>query len=546
MVWLEAHDGSIVFDLMGGRNIVDRRAPEAVHMAKDGISGLVPPWRTITQKGGSQDGATFIDALYDPCEVTLDLIVKGRDAAHCRVVTRDLLASIDAKRKSKLHMWTQQQGHWWSDVRWFKTLPGTLSPSSPSQVLKLPLLADDAFWRTAPSVDSFVFSYAKLSDSFEYVSGSAVATMLGTSWPLRYEGTGGYIATRDNAARWVDYAAALTQNRSVVVGPYKGFSTATDNQVVTIKTGGASEPALPESAYNDLWVRMGRNANGTWNGYGVRCRIGWGYIEIARFNNFVRTVLATQTLWVPPSLTGDEWRFVAGTDANPRMFTLYRNGFDAFHHLEAGTGSALGATYRGVGFGMQASAALVTQATPAPVKRFSAGDNVEVDQAGYLRRCNPGDQPMHDTYTVFGPGTFRFWLGPDAGADDYVEFGPLLPNQVVHINADPRKRSVRDLSSVPATAAEMDEWSKALSGFLDFVGAGTAPLIESIKSQWGITPPQGNLYSLLKGRWSDKSAIPARSPGGPLREHVVKVSIEKGTASSKIIASGTPLLRYPL
>ena len=345
---------------------------------------------------------------------------------------------------------------------------------------------------------------------------------------------------------WVDDLAGLTQTREVVIGPYKGFSTTTDNQVITIETGSAFEPAIPESSYNDVWGRMGHNPDGTWDGNGVRLRVGWGYVELARFNNHVKTIMATRPLLVGPLLSGETWQLVCGKPGDPRLFSAYRNGLELLTHKEGGTGSLLGANYRGIGFGMQASAALVSQATPSTVKKVTAGDNATVTQEGFLRRINPGDQPMHDTYTCFGPGMFRFWLGPDAGPDDYVEFGPLLDGQVVQIDTDPRKRSVHDLTSKPPTPQEQAAWEKALSGFLDFVGGGQAPLIAAIKSQWGITPPQGNLYSLLKGRWSDRSAIPRKAVGEPVKPHYVKVAITGGNASSRVIASGVPLRRYPL
>jgi hypothetical protein len=55
--------------------------------------------------------------------------------------------------------------------------------------------------------------------------------------------------------------------------------------------------------------------------------------------------------------------------------------------------------------------------------------------------------------------------------------------------------------------------------------------------------PQGNLYSLLNGRFSEP--IPPKSPGNPAEEYFIKVEIEGGNADSQIIASGIPLRRNP-
>ena len=160
-----------------------------------------------------------------------------------------------------------------------------------------------------------------------------------------------------------------------------------------------------------------------------------------------------------------------------------------------------------------AAAALISQATPGSIRKISAGDNATVSQEGYVTRVNVGDQPMYDSYTLFGPGLFKMWLGPEAGADEYVEFGPLLPNQVAFIDTDPRRRVVQDLTSVPPTPQELNVFQDAINKLLDFAGGSEVPLIRAWKSAFGILPPQGNFFSLLSGRFSDAAAIPAKSPG---------------------------------
>ncbi len=549
MMWLTAYDGSVVFDLMGGASIPDRTKPESVQLMSGGLSGLVPPWQTIDQKGATQDGVTFIDALYDPIEVTAKVLCVGRDRKNLRTVVRDLIASIDAKKASRLNFFTFDAGHWWSDVRWFKTAPdANLVGAKFRYPLTLVLRADDGFWRTHDNVDMFRFSYENMSDAFAFKAGSQSATTLG-NWPLKYyDGTGGgYVAANGSSVAWIDdpNKPFNTQARSVAIGPYRNFSTAGDTQVMSIEIGSMQDWKISSRAENHIWVRMGRNPDGTWNGDGVRVSILPGLNRLSYFRNFVETRMR-ETMKAAPPLPGEKFTLVAGFNGEPRRFQLQRNGLPILDHVESGTGSPLGAAWRGVGFGMRAGAALVGQATPSSVRRVAAGDNSAVSQTGYLTRVNAGDQPMFDSYTVFGPGKFKFWMGPEAEPDNFVEFGPLLPNQVVHIVTDPRKRVVQDMTSVPPTPQELTVFQKALSGLLSFAGGSDVPLFRAIGSNFGITPPQGNMYSLLSGRFSSACAIPAKSPGEPAKEHYVKVSIENGSAASMIIASGTPRRRYPL
>lgn len=76
-VVLKAHDGSIEFNLMGGRSIPDRfTKPECVQIVRGGIKDLIPPWKHIDQKGATEDGITQIDALYSPGEPKLDVMCR--------------------------------------------------------------------------------------------------------------------------------------------------------------------------------------------------------------------------------------------------------------------------------------------------------------------------------------------------------------------------------------------------------------------------------------------------------------------------------------
>lgn len=552
---LRAHDGSIDFYLLGpyAPPYHDPMTPEAV--VATSLKGLIPPWQDITQKGAVQDGVTYIDSLYDPTEVELVVECMARDPKRLRQVVRDLIGSLDAKKPAELAFSTPELGWWWAPVRW----RGGSSVADPlanqartRQRLSLRLTADDAFWRSYDDVSSTGFSYEAMTDTFTY-STSFNQNWMGANWPLSYNPSlagdfassrdAGYVFSNGSQACWFDQPGTVTSTRSVVIGPYRTFNTVTDNQVVNIVLGSMPEMAIPESAYNDIWARMGRSGD-AWNGNGIRARFGPGYVRLSRFNNFVETPLADRGLVLPP-MPGDKFTLLCGTEGNPRFYTLQRNGLDILTHQERATASVMNSSHRGIGFGMQAAAALITQATPASVRKVSAGDNNAVSRNGFLACTNIGDQPMYRDYTLFGPGIFRIGDGP--GTDEYVEFGPLLPNQVAFLRSDPRSRTplVVDLTSTPPTPQELNFFQKAIKQFTGSAANGNA-FLQQIQSAFGILPPQGPMYSLLKGRFSTRAAIPPKSQGRPAQPYYVKVEIDNGTGASRVISSGTPLRRWPL
>lgn len=551
---LTAYDGSVEFYLMGGHAIPDRvNAPEAVHIPRDGLKGLIPPWRHIDQKGATEDGVTHIDALYDPIEVELKVVCKGRDAVHTRRVVRDLIASIDAKQESELSWLTLDQGYWWAPVRWFKGAPPDplIGAQNNTQPLTLRLRADSGFWRSFDHTDTFQFAYESMLDTF--ATDHSDDENLGPDWPQYYTGSGdGYCSTTSSPfeqARWYESG---NEEREVVNGPYKDFHTETDNQVVEMVLGSLPEIRFLGGAYNDLWGRMGRNPDGSWNGDGVRARIGMqgllGWIKLSKFHNFAETTMFERVMLIPP-LFGEKFTLVCGDSSNPRLFKVLRNGLPILTHKETGANlSEMGSNHRGVGFGMAAGAGVLSQRSPAWVRKVSAGDNAEVTQSGFLQRVNIGDQPMYDDYTIFGPASsVRIWDGP--GSDEFVEFGPILANQIVFLRTDPRSRTtlVQDLTVVPPSPQELNIFQQAVKAFSSFAfGNNVPPLMRTIESLFGIRPPQGNLYKYLKGRFSERAAIPPKSPGNPAKPYYVRVEIQGGNADSKIIASGTPLRRWPL
>lgn len=551
IVTLWAFDGSEKISLLGAQAIPDRMTPESVMIKKDGLKGLIAPWDTIDQKGATEDGVTFIDALQGPTEVEMKVICRGRDPQHLRKVVRQLIGAIDKKRTSELSFIDQNTGRWWANVRWFKTPPDVFKiGESCTQEVTLVLRADNGFWRTDNVTDSFQFAYEAMTDSFT-VDNTATQDL--GAVPQYYIGAGGGYCTSDGDQMiWVDDPAdpTDTEAREVVNGPWPGFQTDTNNQVISQVHGGFQEWSVPESARNTIWGRMGANPDGTWDGSGVRLYYGIGWIRLSYYVAFTEVaVLREQPLLLPP-LPGEEFTLVCGYEGNERTFKALRNGVQipGMSVVESGTTSPLGVDNRGVGNGMYAAPALLTQATPAPIRKLAAGDNSTVSQSGFLRLRNVGDQTMPVRYTCYGPGTFKFAVTP--GSSEMIEFGPLLPNQVMWIDTSRQNPKIKDLTSIPPTQQELNVFQKALKDFISWATANNVPpLLQQIESVFGIVPPQGNPYSLLRGRWTKDSPIPAKSPGTPdsqVAPHFIKVSIDDGNADSKIVVAGTPLRRHPL
>lgn len=546
-VRLEAPDGSVIFEILGGGSIADKyESPECV-VLKSSPKGMVAGWKFVDQQGANEDGVTFLNAVNDAGEVTLPVRVVARDGAHLRWVVRLLLGSLDKTKKSKLSWFTQELGYWWGDVRHSRPDVGgyRVGGQATSTTFDLHLRIDGGAWRTFDHVDEFRLPFDSMKDTFDidYVEDKNMGPM----WPLYFTGPGGgYPYTVRGAMRWRDDRARtfFTEPRQFVAGPYRDFSTATDNQVVSVVFGSWQE----WGASNDIWLRKGRTASGQWNGTGVRVRITGAWIEVAAFNNFHRTNIAAGFATNPfPPLPNERYRGEAGGldkdgNFNPRIFRVRKGGAVIFTAKDSAGVSALGASLRGVGTGGQAAGAFITQGTPAVIKEVSAGDLTSSAPVGYLTRINVGDQDMWDRYTITGPGTFEIAAGP--GASQMVKIGPLLPNQRVQLRSDGQKRRIIDLTQVPATANELLEYRKVLAELDSYAPIkNIGPTRAANASEFGVVPPQGNLHRIIEGWFTHP--IPAKSPGRPAEEHRVAVKITGGNADSRVIAAGTPLRKFP-
>lgn len=540
-----SHDGQVVFHLMGPLAPVAGVQP-GVTITRDSIKGLIAPWITLDQAGANQDGVTYNDHVYQPAEIDMVIEAQGRTPDETRTVIRDWIASWDGGKQGELRVFTPEQGEWWASVRWIKAPMDALSRAqSNRQRFVWTARIDDAFWKSYDSVSSFAFQYETMLDTFDYSATSSLSPQLGTNWPLTYSGdANGYLYTNGRQARWADDTSGISNaSRTVVAGPYKDFSTGTDSQVINMVFGTGTERTFQGSAANDIWGRMGRTVGGAWNGDGIRARIKRNEVILSRFNDYVETVMFRRNLIFAPHL-GDKFTLICGYEGQPRLFKLMRNSTELLSHSESGTGSALGASYRGIGFGMYAGPALIGQATPANIRKISAGDNATVSQSGYLPLTNNGEVDSWPRYLLYGPGYFYLGNGPDN--PDTVEFGPLLEGQVVLIETEPRRRSVVDLtpSTVP-TSQVLKPFQQLIKNLVSFASNGNIPpLLQQFESVFGILPPQSNLYSYLNGRFT--APVPAKSPGVSPVTSSILVKIDDGNASSKVVAALTPRRRWPL
>lgn len=527
-VTYRAYDDTAVFNLMGPLAIYDPTQPEAVVLKS--LKGLIPGWKAIEQKGATQDGSTFVTALYDTNEIDLTVEARGRNAEMTRAVVRDWIAAWDAKQPGELSFFTPHLGRWWAKVRWAKNPVDKIGGGAfTRQEFTWTAKMYEPFYQSYDDTAQLRFAYQQVIDYFQYTTVSE----LSEDWTVVYSGAGSGDIHVDNS----EVISTLADGRAAVCR-HDGFLAATNDQVVELQMGRfPSSWFHPTNTYIDMWARMANT--GTAGDTGVRCRIGHSQIRLSYFIDGVETVIRTQNLSIPVQ-TGEKFMFVCGRETNTRSYQFLRNGTTAMVAVESGTSSPHGADYRRTGFGIAANGS----DTAATVRAWAADDNNTILQAGFLPRTNVGDQPRFDRYTCIGPGTFWFTNGP--GSSEVVEFGPLLPGQVVQIRTDPRVRSVVDLTSRAPTMQERVLWSKAIQDYASYATGNNVPLaLQQIESMFSVVPPQGNLYRLLHGRFSDDAAIPAKPAGLAAPTYHVRVGIEDGTSDSQIICAGTPLRRFP-
>lgn len=163
------------------------------------------------------------------------------------------------------------------------------------------------------------------------------------------------------------------------------------------------------------------------------------------------------------------------------------------------------------------------------------------DSSGFLPLSNIGDQDGWPRYLVYGPGTFTIGNGP--GSPSLVTFGPILAGQIVLLTTMPRLRSVVDLSPTQPPQ-QLNEVQTFLETLISLVtNNNTPPLLQWFESLFGIQPPQGPLYALLNGRWTNP--IPGVPQPSMAATSQIACGITGANADSKIVAALTPMRRWP-
>jgi hypothetical protein len=173
--------------------------------------------------------------------------------------------------------------------------------------------------------------------------------------------------------------------------------------------------------------------------------------------------------------------------------------------------------------------------------------------AGFCPLTNFGTRPAWPRFLVTGPGTFTLGngavptvQGTISNSGSPVTFGPLLPGQIALIITEPRIRSVVDLS--PTQPAQTLTAFQAFIQTMVNAAVGNYPVppnLQALESAFGILPPNGPMYSLLKGRFTSLSMLPPKQDGYPPVTTNIPVSITGGGSTSQIVAAATPYRTWP-
>lgn len=551
MVAYRSFDDSIVFNLMGPLAYRDNTRPESIRL--QGLKGLIPPWSNITQKSATQDGETYITSLYDPLEIDMTVLARGR-RSHTQKLIRHWIDSWDAKKPGTLSWFTPEMGYWWANVQLAKSPPDPyIGGNFTRQRFVWSAKSYDAFWRSYPTTDVFAFSYLSATDIFDY--DTVAAHDLGVNWGIQYSGTGsGYLF-----ADGIEANSTLGNGRWAVA-QRAGYVSASDEQIITVTIGPIDPWPAATDAYFDIWARM--ENGGTPGLNGVRLRLGYqppanicssatSFLRLSYFIDGTETLIRQTDVAVPWKPTDQISLAVGGFNGalksyyvqrgtNSNATTTNTTWATVMTVVNATDGSHVGTGYRGAGFGMQADGIV----TPPSIVCWTAGDSTAAEEGGYLTLRNCGDQPMWPFFILVGPGEFAIGDGPDA--TQAVVYGPLEQNQMVLIRTDPRRYAVTDLTSLPppgtpATSQRISALAAAIADYQSFLSNSNSP--SPALSVFGTPFPQGNPYALLQGRFS--RPIPPKEPGIPAPAAQIAVAVESGGPTTAILAGGTPLRRYP-
>jgi hypothetical protein len=193
-------DGELTFYLNGG--LAPTPGVTEGVVLKEGFEGLHPTFQHLDHKGARQDGATWTDTVFDPAQITFDVICTARTPENLRKVIRKWFASWDPEKRGTLSWVTPDSGEWWCHPRLFRSPPNKTERSyarSREQTFTWTIRNDDAFWRSYDSVSQFRFEHNDAIDLFERND----VGDLGPNWTQTYSGPGaGVCETDGHRAVW--------------------------------------------------------------------------------------------------------------------------------------------------------------------------------------------------------------------------------------------------------------------------------------------------------------------------------------------------------
>ncbi|WP_052956744.1 hypothetical protein [Mycolicibacter heraklionensis] len=165
------------------------------------------------------------------------------------------------------------------------------------------------------------------------------------------------------------------------------------------------------------------------------------------------------------------------------------------------------------------------------------------DAQGFLTLANIGDQDAPVQLLCYGPGLFSFSNGPSTGTETPITFGPLLPGQIALIDTRARVTQVVDITAgTPQLAVTPDQ--KLIESIVNFVtNNNVPPVLRQFESEFGIAPPQGPLYSLLNGLFTN--LVPGVAQPRLAQPQHIAVSITAGSPASKVVARLDPMRVSP-
>ena len=498
-LWLTSPDGARKFYLMGGMAPVAPGLP-----GQDGIIvqsvEFAAPFKHKDLQAASQDGVTWTQTVYEPGIVALQGEAHAATAAGLSAVWDAWQGTWSPRKNCTLEYITPDGGYWWAPVRLAKAWQGAVQYDRRFLYRKFQheCRIDDAFWRGAPSTDTFIPTPSvSVGEAFVGETGA-----LSSSWTVTYSsGHTGTVQTAAGVGAYWSDSGNTTQSAEVISYNTSTSSiskSSTDYQLLTMQLGGSwAGINTGGSAFNDFYCRVDTSGNA------IVCRIGFYGVWVYRVNSGAFTQIFYQPLASPPR-PNETWTFYCGTQNGPRTYALRRGNTFLWGFGEPGAYSVVSSAARGFGFGMVTQGGSPSMASPIPVAYFTAADNTAAGSStGTVQLFNVGTEDGWPTYTLTGPAT-RFQIGDGpGGVGGAVSIGPIAAGQAVQVTTFPQNRSVIDVAN-----------------------------------------PSNNLYPLMSGRFT--TPIPGVAMPADATSVIIPVAVAGGDATTSIVANLTPLRIAPV